>query len=90
MVQIIWLAEQDSSYQNIEPSIKFIICNSLQTEIVRRLNLTLLPEVFSSLIRNLKVKCSVKSGQFEAHKKREFFHSTVSKQTAQGVCFPGT
>ena len=67
-----WL-NKTQAVKNIEPSLKFTICNSLQTEIVRQLNLTLLPEVFQSLIRNLKVKCSVKSGQFEAHKKSEFF-----------------
>ena len=34
---------------------------------------TLLPEFFKSLKQNLKVKCSVKSGQIEAHNNMQFF-----------------
>ena len=38
-------------------------------------------------MQNLKLKCSVKSGQIVAHKNTQVFYLIVREQTAQGVCF---
>ena len=47
-------------------------------------NLTHLHEGFQSLIQNLKVKYSVKSGPVVAHKNTQiFFQMTIRKQTVQ-------
>ena len=80
MVQIIfWLAVQDYSCQkcqtiNVQKLSKFTFWNSSAGRIKH------LPEVFWSLIQNLKVKCSVKSDWIMAHKTQKFFTWYLEKK----------
>ena len=65
----------------------------LQTEIVRRdrSTLTLLPEVFYSLIQNLKVKYSLNSGRIKApNNTRVFFTWQVDNKLLKAVLYVKT
>ena len=51
-------------------------------------NLTLLPEVFKSLIQNLEVKCSVNFSRIMAHKNtRVFSHDKVENKLFRASVF---
>ena len=80
-----WL-NTTNAVKNVKPS-KFTICNSLQTEIVRQVEINTFAECSFSLWQNLKLKCSMKPPELWLIKTRKFFYRTSRKQTAQGVCF---
>ena len=93
MVQIISLAVQVyrcQKYQTIKvqkPS-KFTFCNSLQTKIARQVEVNILPEVFNSLLQNLKMKCSVNFRRIMAHKNtRIFSHDKVENKLLKATVF---
>ena len=93
MVQIYDWLYKTKAVKSVKPS-KFKNHQSLHSTIVyklkqfRKLNLTLLPEVFKSLIQNLEVKCSVNFSRIMAHKNtRVFSHDKVENKLFKASAF---
>ena len=87
-----WLYKS-TAVKNSKPS-KFKNHQSSHSAIVHKLkwfgksNLTFLPEVFKSLIQNLKVKCSVNFSRIMAHKNmRVFSHDKVENKLFKASVF---
>ena len=87
------MVERDECCQKCQ-TIKFqkpsksTICNSLQTELVWQIHLTLFPEVFFflSLIHIWKWNVQWIPTELGFIKTRKFSHMTIRKQTTRDVC----